>query len=100
MTDATAVRTERRAISAFSFERAVREFFFGAERARRRSSLPKGRVRLCGGGDRRGENRLEAPDELPYARVCDKVYQSKTESLLNLPEGFGIMNLPKFGGST
>lgn len=41
MTDATAVRTERRAISAFSFERAVREFFSG-----RRG---RGGDRLCQG---------------------------------------------------
>lgn len=98
MTDATAVRTERREISAFSFERAAREFFRGGEGAAeivfaKRKGLP-----LLRGG-LQGENRLGAPDELPYARVCDKVYQSKAESLLNLPEGFGIMNLPKFGGS-
>ena len=98
MTDATAVRTERREISAFSFERAAREVFWGGEGAAE-IVFAKGEERLRCGGGRRGENRLGAPDKLPYARVCDKVYQSEAESLLNLPEGFGIMNLPKFGGS-
>ena len=98
MTDATAVRTERRAISAFSFGARRGSFFRGGEGAAeivfaKRKGLP-----LLRGGTQ-GENRLGAPDKLPYARVCDKVYQSKAESLLNLPEGFGIMNLPKFGGS-
>lgn len=98
MTDATAVRTERRAISAFSFGVRRARVFRGGEGAAEIVFAKRKCLSLLRGGPQ-GENRLGAPDELPYARVCDKVYQSKAESLLNLPEGFGIMNLPKFGGS-
>lgn len=98
MTDATAVRTERRAISAFSFGVRRARVFRGGEGAAEIVFAKRKCLSLLRGG-RRGENHAGAPDKLPYARVCDKVYQSKAESLLNLPEGFGIMNLPKFGGS-
>ena len=99
MTDATAVRTERRAISAFSFGVRCARVFRGGEGAAEIVFAKGKSASVAGGGGRRGENHAGAPDKLPYARVCDKVYQSKAESLLNLPEGFGIMNLPKFGGS-